>query len=388
MTDDSLKAYISELTLPGGNTNYHLKDAEARAAIGDLETDKHDLITAQNPLSADYVSGLADVATSGDYADLDDLPTVDDAMDDESTNAVENNVIKGYIDDAIEDLGSFLEFKGTKSTVAEIEAITSAKVGDVWRCSEDNGEYICNTAISGTASAAAWDRIGPDIDLSIYELRENLGDLAFEDVAVADVTPAGTISALAADADAATASAMTDTSKVYRYTGNETGYVTGNLYKYENNAWVSKGAANYTPAGSISAGTLNVTVDTASFYTLDDVGEAATHGEDTFTEPSFTSGTYTPGTAASWSADVAEGTEVLAFSWTPNIPGTHGDDSFTASTFEQGDFDGGAVPTRTAVTLATGIDESGYSVDPAWTGTGTNLAFTGEEDTITVAPAV
>lgn len=44
--------------------------------------------------------------------------------------------------------------------------------------------------------------------------------------------------------EASTVTAMTDTSKVYVYTGNETGYVNGNWYYYNGTAWVSGGAYN------------------------------------------------------------------------------------------------------------------------------------------------
>lgn len=43
---------------------------------------------------------------------------------------------------------------------------------------------------------------------------------------------------------AATAAAMTDTSKVYVYTGSETGYTSGDWYYYDGSAWVSGGVYN------------------------------------------------------------------------------------------------------------------------------------------------
>ena len=43
---------------------------------------------------------------------------------------------------------------------------------------------------------------------------------------------------------AATAAAMTDTSKIYVYTGSETGYTNGNWYYYNGSAWVSGGVYN------------------------------------------------------------------------------------------------------------------------------------------------
>lgn len=43
-------------------------------------------------------TSLATVATSGSYADLSNKPTIDTAMSDSSTNAVQNKVIKSYVD--------------------------------------------------------------------------------------------------------------------------------------------------------------------------------------------------------------------------------------------------------------------------------------------------
>lgn len=43
-----------------------------------------------------------------------------------------------------------------------------------------------------------------------------------------------------------TASKMTDTNKIYVYTGSESGYVNGNWYYYENQSWVSGGVYNAT----------------------------------------------------------------------------------------------------------------------------------------------
>ena len=45
---------------------------------------------------------------------------------------------------------------------------------------------------------------------------------------------------------AATAAAMTDTTKIYVYTGSETGYTAGNWYYYNGSAWVSGGIYNST----------------------------------------------------------------------------------------------------------------------------------------------
>ena len=57
-------------------------------------------------------------------------------------------------------LSSALVFKGTKDTEAEILALTTAKVGDVWLAKNTNAEFVCVTAVTGTASASSWEKLG------------------------------------------------------------------------------------------------------------------------------------------------------------------------------------------------------------------------------------
>lgn len=57
-------------------------------------------------------------------------------------------------------LSAALVFKGTKSSESAITGLTNAKVGDVWLCTGNNTEYVCVTAVSGTANASAWEKLG------------------------------------------------------------------------------------------------------------------------------------------------------------------------------------------------------------------------------------
>ena len=66
-----------------------------------------------------------------------------------------------YTDDKISALGSVLNFKGTKATVAELP--TDGKVGDVWHVTAKSAEYVC------TAVGNHWEELGSVIDLSAYE---------------------------------------------------------------------------------------------------------------------------------------------------------------------------------------------------------------------------
>lgn len=68
-----------------------------------------------------------------------------------------------HADELIKGLGSYLTFKGTKTTEAQIKALTSAKVGDVWLETTNHSEWVCITAISGTASASSWEKLGFDV---------------------------------------------------------------------------------------------------------------------------------------------------------------------------------------------------------------------------------
>lgn len=66
-----------------------------------------------------------------------------------------------YTDDKISALGSVLNFKGTKATIAELP--TDGKVGDVWHVTAKSAEYVC------TAVGNHWEELGSVIDLSAYE---------------------------------------------------------------------------------------------------------------------------------------------------------------------------------------------------------------------------
>lgn len=63
---------------------------------------------------------------------------------------------------SIEDLGlsAALKFMGTKTSESAITGLTNAKVGEVWLCTANNLEYVCVTAVNGTANANAWEKLG------------------------------------------------------------------------------------------------------------------------------------------------------------------------------------------------------------------------------------
>ena len=57
-------------------------------------------------------------------------------------------------------LGNALIFKGTKETEEQVFAITTASIGEVWLVPSTGVEYICKTALTGTADATAWEKMG------------------------------------------------------------------------------------------------------------------------------------------------------------------------------------------------------------------------------------
>lgn len=70
-------------------------------------------------------SSLADVATSGDYGDLINPPTVDSSISTTSTNAVQNATITNFVNSSIETATA--EFKGTFETKEAMNAVTGNK---------------------------------------------------------------------------------------------------------------------------------------------------------------------------------------------------------------------------------------------------------------------
>ena len=66
-----------------------------------------------------------------------------------------------FVQTAIGNLGSVLNYKGVKATVADLPA-TGNKTGDVWHVTADSNEYAWD--------GSAWEALGETIDLSGYVL--------------------------------------------------------------------------------------------------------------------------------------------------------------------------------------------------------------------------
>ena len=340
MQDINGQSYISTVILPGSNVTHYIKDAEARAAITEVESSKQDNIAATGILKGtnngivaanageDYlapINGFASPSADGNAIAFIDtvsqstlglisatkktIPNASSSTagivklgatggaDTYGSAAAAETAAKSYADSLITGLGSYLTLRGTKTSEAAIKAITSAAVGDVYINTADNSEWVCLTAINGTANASAWEKLGYTMDMSMFEEIENLGDMAYVDTASTTYQPEGS--------------------------------VTINSYTPEGAITPGSGTANYTPAGTVSTPTITVVPNTTTVNSITAVG-----------------------TLPSWSASVNN--ETLEFS-----------------------FDAGTLPTKGAnTTVATSI-QSATSTQPTFTGTGTELKFTG-----------
>lgn len=92
--------------------------------------------------------------------------------------------------------------------------------------------------LTKTATGAEW-RTGIDMDDALDGTSQNAVTNRAITTAVETLRRMGT-----SPIPAATASAMTDTTKIYIYTGTETGYTKGHWYSYDGSAWVDGGAYN------------------------------------------------------------------------------------------------------------------------------------------------
>ena len=115
--------------------------------IADLDTIRSN---ANKGATAVQPTDLADVATSGDYKDLANVPT----KVSEFTNDA------GYLTNA--DISSVFNYKGTVASEANLPA-SGNKKGDVWTVVDTGAEFVWN----GTA----WEYLGETLDLSGYQTK-------------------------------------------------------------------------------------------------------------------------------------------------------------------------------------------------------------------------
>ena len=188
---------------------------------------KQDTIDSSHKLSASLVSGLATVATSGDYDDLSDKPDLtvyaqsanlatvattgdyDDLLDkptipsatSQLTNDsgfITNAALSGYalsseiptavseltndsdyatetyVDTAIAGIGDVFTIKGSVATVADLPASGNA-IGDVYYVASEQAGFVWIEI----NNVEQWEELGPSIDLSAYAETADLASVAF-----------------------------------------------------------------------------------------------------------------------------------------------------------------------------------------------------------------
>ena len=295
-------------------------------------------------------------------------------------------------------IATVLDFRGTKSTENEIKAITSAKVGHVYLCTGNNTEYVCITAINGTANANAWEKLGNIHDAASSDHTHDVtvtGTNGTSTVTGTVVVPVVTATQkkLAASSSAPvitptkdnvlgadtsfTASANVATTKIKATaTGvavgaNGTDTAITGLGTPTTDAALGVGATFKTSGGTTTTKKLSTTTiknPTVSSVTIPNVtGNTAVEASKL-----STAGSVTAGGKASWSATVNNG--VLSFDFTANTP-----TAVTLPTF--------TTVSATNTVLGNNLSASSVTTSDVTVATG-GLGTTGGADVVTAVGAV
>lgn len=289
----------------------------------------------------------------------------------------------------IEDLGlsAALIFKGVKETEAEILAITNANVGEVWLCSGTNSEFVCVTAVTGTAKASAWEKLG-----NVHDAASSTHTHSFsKTVSIPAVNVTGsvtvpTVSATSSNKLSATATAPTVTPSTTTITASASGTavaangtanaITG-FGAHTTDSALGTGATFAVTGGDASTSKMVTTTIKNPTVTAVSIPNVTGNTSVTASKVKTAGSNGTKGSAASWSASVADG--VLSFSFTANTPTTPSTiptfDSVTASNTTLGTALSASSVSTSNVTVATGSLSS----------TGTGSAVVTEVSDITVA---
>ena len=102
-----------------------------------------------------------------------------------------DSTAQNKVNNAIAALGHLLNYKGIKSW-DDIKALTSANIGDVY-ITPDGTEYVCKEAISGSANEAAWEKLGPVININDLISTTVYYDRANDNTNTTEITPKGSI---------------------------------------------------------------------------------------------------------------------------------------------------------------------------------------------------
>lgn len=284
----------------------------------------------------------------------------------------------------VEELGlsAALVFKGTKNNDAAIFAITSAKVGDVWIATDTNTEYVCVTAVSGTANSSAWEKLGSTHDAASTTHSHTVtvtgtnaasavtGTVTVPTVsktqkymtasaAAPGVTPTtdsvlGANTTFTVSGGAATTTKIKATASGVSVAGDGTAAAITGFGTHTTDSALGTGATFKVSGGA--ATTSKMVTSTASKVSISNKNiPNVTGNTEVKASKVSSSGSKTNGTAASWSASVTNG--VLSFDWTANTP-----TSVTLPTFTE--------VTATNTTLGTAISASSVTASDVTVATG------------------
>jgi len=174
-------------------------DGETGAVVlSDVKYTEQTLSEAQKTQARTNI-GAGTSSFSGSYNDLDDKPTVDTAMSADSTNAVQNKVIKAYVDGIVA-ASQGIVYKGTINKTDDIP--TTYNVGDLYMIATA-GTYVGQVCEVGDLMIAVverkgtgnqnsdWDVIQTNIDGAITEITGDApisvtGTGASREIALAD----------------------------------------------------------------------------------------------------------------------------------------------------------------------------------------------------------
>lgn len=167
------------------------------------------------------------------------------------------------------DISSIMRIKGTL-TYAEIIALTTAEVGDVYLASDQGGkEYVC--VVASTAGASSWEMLGYIVDLSPYALTANvIARVTGANGKVARFTSDGQIESTGFELLKTVPADAVFTDTIYThptsagYKHIPTGGATGQILKYSASGtavWAAETVYTHPSYAAKSSGFYKVTVD-------------------------------------------------------------------------------------------------------------------------------
>ena len=175
VVEDTQEVYVLKDVSKVSSSDYSgWKRIDAGAAAKTPVVDNLDSTSTTSALSANQgrvLKGLVD----GKLAKSDVVNSLSDTSTTKALSAAQGKALN----DKVSAIGSAYRVKGTKDTVAEVLALTDAKVGDVWNVTAEftlqgkkypaGTNVVCVTATSSLAhDDRNWDALGGTVDLTPY----------------------------------------------------------------------------------------------------------------------------------------------------------------------------------------------------------------------------